>query len=448
VSAAARTRSFTIGALLVASLIGLALPTFVDALRVFGRHIPQERIEFDYLAGLVLAVIIGVSIRFWPVAAEDRRPLLWIWMAKTVVTLGLMLAYEWNYDLDAYGYYERAVMAEFPRATSSWAAGTTFVARFAWIVKRILPDSYHALKVVFGLVGMLAIYVLYRGVVRYRGMGSHRLLYFVALFPSVLFWSSIVGKDPLQLFGIGLYAYGVLSWRATGRNAYALPIAAGVALAFMIRSWSGPILLFPLLVFAAFGLRQMWMRLVFSALAIVAFGWSVNQFAGKFNIETLRDVQTAAERRSHGWIGGSAQERSTPFTGISGMLRFAPVGAFTALFRPLPGEVRNPFGFVAGLENAFLLGLLLVALVRTRPRAFRDPVLVWAVLLVLTWSFAYSFVSYYNFGAAVRFKLQILPVLLLVLLYLARGAGRVATGRAAVGAVIRPTPVGGAGGQP
>jgi hypothetical protein len=152
----------------------------------------------------------------------------------------------------------------------------------------------------------------------------------------------------------------------------------------------------------------------------VAFLWSVGRFATMFNIETIRDVQSAAEARSAGWAGGSAQERTGRFTGLGSMLRFAPLGAFTALFRPLPGEVRNPFGIVAGLENTFLLGLLAVAIMRTRLQRLRDPAIAWAILLIITWSFIYSFVSYYNFGAAVRFKLQILPVLLLVLLHLAR----------------------------
>lgn len=408
-----------LGALLAVAL-GLALPGFVNALRSLGRYVPQDQIELDYLVALIWAAIIGLSIRAWPIASVDRRPLLLIWVAKTIVVLGVMLVYEWNYQLDAYGYYERALMEEFPVARSSWSAGTVFVAQFAWLHTKLLPDSYHALKVTFALIGLLAVYLIYRGTVRYRGVNDHRVLYFVALFPSVLFWSSIVGKDPIHLFGIALYVYGVLSWRATGRSIHVLTISTGVVLAFMVRSWSGPILLFPLLLFAMVGIRRPWMRIVFTLLAVVAFAWTVSAFATKFNIETLGDVHTAAESRS-GWTGGSAQERTEKFTGIGSMIRFAPLGAFTALFRPLPGEVRNPFGVVAGIENAFLLGLLVIAIVRVRLRRLRDPAIAWAILLIITWSFIYSFVSYYNFGAAVRFKLQILPVLLLVLLYLARG---------------------------
>ena len=410
------------GALLTAAALGMTLPLFVSAVRVAGRHVPQDRIEYDYLVALVWATAIAVSIRFWPVAASDKRPLVLIWIAKTFVTLVAMLAYEWNYNLDAYGYFRRSLLPEMPLSGSAWHRGGDTIASFAWIHGQVLPDSYHALKVTFALVGLLAIYLIYRGAVHFRGVEDRRLLYVLALFPSTLFWSSIVGKDPMHLLGIALYCYGVLAWRSTGRLTHVMTLVAGAALAFVIRSWSGPILLFPLLVFAVTGLRRPWMRVVFSTLALVAFGLTVSQFAATFNIETLQDVQSVAEARARGWEGGSAQERSERFTSIRSMLAFAPIGAFSALFRPLPGEVRNPFGLLAGMENLALLGLLAIAVFRFRLARLRDPAILWAVALVLTWSFVYSFVSYYNFGAAVRFRLQILPMLLLLLLHFAFGA--------------------------
>ncbi|MDQ3606039.1 MAG: hypothetical protein M3418_07635, partial [Gemmatimonadota bacterium] len=107
------------------------------------------------------------------------------------------------------------------------------------------------------------------------------------------------------------------------------------------------------------------------------------------------------------------------FTSIGGMLAFLPIGAFRALFRPLPGEVMNPFGILAGFENLFLLALGALAFWRARLRRLGEPLVQWALLLILIWAAFYGFVSS-NLGAAVRFKLQILPVLLLLLLHLSR----------------------------
>ncbi|MDP9200777.1 MAG: hypothetical protein M3P26_02430, partial [Gemmatimonadota bacterium] len=118
--------------------------------------------------------------------------------------------------------------------------------------------------------------------------------------------------------------------------------------------------------------------------------------------------------------GGSAQVRATPFTGAGSLIRFLPLGVFTALLRPLPGEVNNSFGLLAGLENLVLLTLVLIAIRRTRLTEFRDPVIAWATMLLTTWSVVYGFVSSQNLGTGVRYRLQILPVFLLLLLHLAR----------------------------
>ena len=102
------------------------------------------------------------------------------------------------------------------------------------------------------------------------------------------------------------------------------------------------------------------------------------------------------------------------------MVAFLPVGMFTALFRPLPGEVLNVFGFFASLENMATLGLLWLAIKRTRWEELKEPVVTWALSLVVAWSTVYAFVSGYNLGTASRYRLQILPVMICLLVYLAR----------------------------
>ena len=102
------------------------------------------------------------------------------------------------------------------------------------------------------------------------------------------------------------------------------------------------------------------------------------------------------------------------------MARFAPLGAFTALFRPLPGELFNPLGLLASLENLVLLALVFLAIKRAKWRDIKQPLILWAITLILIWSVVYGFASSQNLGAAVRWKLQILPLLVGLLCYLGR----------------------------
>jgi hypothetical protein len=60
------------------------------------------------------------------------------------------------------------------------------------------------------------------------------------------------------------------------------------------------------------------------------------------------------------------------------------------------------------------------ALIGLRRRDLNQPVIQSAIMLLALWSAAYGLVSSHNMGAAVRLRLQVLPVLILVILYLGR----------------------------
>ena len=58
-----------------------------------------------------------------------------------------------------------------------------------------------------------------------------------------------------------------------------------------------------------------------------------------------------------------------------------------------------------------------LAIFKVRLRDFKEPLILWCLLLLLTWGSFYSFVSTLNFGSAMRFKLQVLPILLGFIFY-------------------------------
>jgi hypothetical protein len=93
---------------------------------------------------------------------------------------------------------------------------------------------------------------------------------------------------------------------------------------------------------------------------------------------------------------------------------------FTLLFRPLPGEVTNIFGLVAGFENLLMLLLFLYVVKKIRWKDTSNPIIQWMILLIIIWSIFYAFGASYNLGTIVRYRLQILPFLVCTLLYFAR----------------------------
>jgi hypothetical protein len=411
--------------------IGTLAVLRMDLVSELGRYIPQDDVATDYRTGFFWAVALWLSLLFWPVRHGDKRALLRVWLVKMMVVLGAMLFFESHYQLlDAYEYFGRPRREGFRWPGFAFGEGLSNIESLSWLHQQIIPNSYHAMKVSFAMVGLLGIYIFYRAGVRFLGREDIRVLYLLALFPSILFWSSGIGKDPVMLLGISLYVYGVVGIYThrtpdLTRVAYAIAVAAGVALASLIRVWLAPILLAPLAVFLLFVMRNAFARVLVVIAVAGAFAHSISLANDTFNIESREDLIERTDQISHmGAEGAPYQGGSslsvTRFQDPWSMAKFAPVGAFTALFRPLPGEVLNPFGLLAGLENLVLLTLLLLAIKRASWSDIRQPLVLWAITLILIWSVVYGFASAQNLGAAVRWKLQVLPLLLGLLCYLGR----------------------------
>jgi hypothetical protein len=404
---------------------GMLVPGFGDLVVVAGRSIAQPEMARDYVLGTAIAFLLGCSILCWPVSLDDRISLLVIWAAKAVLALGPMLLYEQLYSsLDAYFYYSLAISGEARVWTPGITKGLENTISLVHFISSLVGFSYHATKIVFGFIGLLAVYLFYRASVIFTGRQNPRVLFAFALLPSVLFWSATLGKDPVALLGMGLYALGVCGWQRRGQQRFLLPIALGILVSSAIRLWYAPLLMIPV-VWLSLHLRlaPVIKVLVFCA-SVVALGAAITHVGERFQMETALDLLRATNTISQAFSDGGSAQLMPEFDSIGGIVVFLPLGMFTALFRPLPGEVMSLFGLLAGIENLFVLILLCFAVLRTRRETLKDPLVQAALLLIFCWAVLYSVVSYGNLGTAVRYRLQILPILFGMLLYLARPDGR------------------------
>lgn len=397
-------------AALFAGLLGLLVPSLFTYVEQAGHQITTDDVAMDYVIAIGWGLLLGLSILVWPIAPRYKAMLLLVWAAKVFVTLIAMLPYEDHYILDTYYYFDLG-----GRPPSSWPplslGGTGLTVVLSWFHRNLLVDSFHATKLTFAMLGLVGTFLFYRAMSVAFGRDDRKLFYLMALLPSVLFWSSILGKDPVAFFAISLHAYGFVLLYRTRQAKYVIPLVAGLAMAALVRLWLGGILLAPLLVIAAFKTRGPVMRTYATLFALASFLLAVGFLLDDLRVSSGEDLLATATAIGENFSQGSTPEPvSTDFRSGWQFVAFLPLGALSALFRPLPGEVMNPFGLIAGLENAFLIALAWLA-VRRRRLSLRDPVVLWATMLVLTWAAAYGVVSYQNLGAAVRFKLQILPIL-------------------------------------
>jgi hypothetical protein len=133
----------------------------------------------------------------------------------------------------------------------------------------ILPTaSFHAQKVICAFIGTMGIFLLYRALRRFRPEIPARFFLAIGLFPTVLFWSSTLGKDALIVFGISLTFYGILRMLESRNPAYLLPAAIGVFIAAAIRIWFIPILLIPFVVLIFYYYRNILLRMALVGLVV------------------------------------------------------------------------------------------------------------------------------------------------------------------------------------
>lgn len=258
--------------------------------------------------------------------------------------------------------------------------------------------------------------------------------YGLLFFPSFVFWTSIIGKDPMVNLGIALAVFGVTG--IVGRTGAflrsVLCAAAGVGVCLLIRPHIALILV-PAAV-AAFlmtsvrgGRVRRGTAFLALLLGLAAMSGTL-MVAGRFlKVETDRpesvfEVAGRVKSGPQGNPGGSAT-RLGGYDTFSGFVGGLPVAVGTLLFRPFPWEVRNAAMLLAALDTVLLWALciwLFRLLVRLRwPRLlWRNPVLLFFVLAAIGLLLLFSNATA-NLGTMVRQRVQVIPAILLVAAVLA-----------------------------
>lgn len=367
-----------------------------------------------------MALVLGLFLCILVWNAADLRAMLFLWSVRVAVTLLLMLPIENHYTLDGFGYFEAN------KGPIHWQGRTISggTAWFVWLLRMhmsILPRYYHLIKVSFAFGGLLAIYIFYRAAVMFTGREDRRLLYVLGLIPGITLWSSMILKDPLVMLGVAIYGYGAVGCIQKRGSLYMVWIAVGMLIASVIRIWMGLIMLAPLGIAFCVAPRRMSVRIMLAVLAAIAMMMFVRPLMKTFAVKSAQELTEQLAKTGNRFEGGgSGTNEILKINTWSGALLFVPWGSFTALFRPFPGEVNNAFGLLAGLEDLVMFGLLMRAAIRFKPRDLANPVILWATALVISWGFLYGFISSHNMGTAVRYRVQIMPIVVMLLLYLGR----------------------------
>ncbi|MDB2426114.1 hypothetical protein N9W41_01065 [bacterium] len=196
---------------------------------------------------------------------------------------------------------------------------------------------------------------------------------------------------------------------------YLVFAAIGIILASYIRVWLAGIFLIPLAISTILSQRQSFsIKASIIALSGFAYVFAVLPFFAKAHVTDISSFFAAIDKMSKQWAHGGAGQQVAGVSNAASFIINLPKGAFTALFRPLPGEINNPFGIMSGLENLALLFFTISYILKYNIRLLKNNFLLYNVLTIFVWTSIYAYISSQNLGTAVRFKLQVLPFMLLL----------------------------------
>lgn len=351
----------------------------------------------------IFATIL-VSRKF---GAKDRRALsLYLWHSL------FTLVYYWftiNVGADASVYYEKAL-----RGDTDFMPGTNFIVYFVSALTNYLHLNMIGCFFIFNLIGSLGLIIL-DSIIHSLVHNQRKLLRIIAtlviFLPSISFWSSGIGKDPISFLGVVLALWSALDLK---KRTTSLIIA--VILLFLVRPHIAGIMIIALSLSLFFDKRvniimKALLGFITIAISSLLVPYALN-YAG-VSSNSADDIAAFIESREDVY--------SNTGSGVTLSELNFPMKLFTYMFRPLIFEARSITQIFSALDNLILLYLFIFGgykLIKTKNITSQEnrkfmwayAIITWVILALTTG----------NLGIAVRQKIMVLPFLLFLLISVMR----------------------------
>lgn len=244
----------------------------------------------------------------------------------------------------------------------------------------------------------------------------------VMMLPSLVFWSTLFGKDSWVFCGLGISAFGIARWLKYHRWSDFLKTLIGLGVVYAFRPHIALAAVLGLALTTVVTREHNAPRsvtksvtvLLFMALMMHFMWQGLSQVTGLQEVSPESFVTRIVQQGRWTNEGGSSVE-ATEIEGPWGFISQLPVGAVRLLFRPWPWEATSLSMFVAALDSAILIGLLVVKwpnVLNTLRRIRSEPFAFFCVVLTIELIVIFSTIP--NLGLLVRQKTQITPFLYLL----------------------------------
>jgi hypothetical protein len=299
---------------------------------------------------------------------------------------------------------------------------TQFIRFITGVIYSIVGPTKLGGYLIFSWLGFLGLFMIYRAFVIAIPEGRSRTYArFVFFYPSMLFWTSSLGKEAWMILAIGVTAFGISRVLTDNVRKAAVPMIAGAWMVAVVRPHIAAMLALGAVV--AYLIKPADRRgrelapvakagiLVLIALGSLLLVERTDSFLRESGVRQDGLTETLQQTTFRTQQGGSAFSPS-----VFDSPAQAPIAAVTVLFRPLLPEASNLQAALAALEGTALLlwcawrWRWIVAAVQS---VRRQPYVAMAIAYVGV--FVLGFSSIANFGILARQRVQMLPFLFVLL---------------------------------
>ncbi|MFY0651314.1 MAG: hypothetical protein JXQ96_04740 [Cyclobacteriaceae bacterium] len=313
-----------------------------------------------------------------------------------------------------------------------------FVVRVAGFLDLFTFSTYTATALLFATLSFSGIWMIFLVFYNFYPRLNKQIAIAVLFVPSVFFWGSGLMKDTLTLGALGWLFYGFAQVLIFRRNLIigSILFLLGFYTLYTVKIYI-IICFLPALAFYLYFqyqgrinntlVRYLLAPILISLGILSAYYTTLLVSAGHYRYSVDNVLYTAEQTAKWNYFVSQRDAGSGYTLGdydftTSGLVRKFVPAVVTAFFRPFLWEVRNPVMLLSALENMIIAWLFLsIALkVGNWQLLSTEPIIVLCLVFSLFFGFAIG-VTTYNFGSLMRYKIPMLPFLIMGLLLLKNG---------------------------
>jgi hypothetical protein len=293
--------------------------------------------------------------------------------------------------------------------------GTTLLHIITGVLFVVTGPTLSGAIVIFSSIAYWGVFLFWKAFSTAFPGGDHKkaavLLFFL---PSIVYWSSTIGKDALLSFSIGLTAYGLAIMVYGARIGGLAYIAFGMFVTAAIRPHIAAVLAISLAVTYLLGQNRAGIAGVIAKMIGIPL-----IIAGTYYVFTEARDKLGVQDAEHAQKYVNSWSEVTAYGGSSfqsGSLTKRILLAPALPFRPFPWEINSVQTLIAGAEGMFLLALFWIdrrglrfSLTHWRSHPFVGFILFFSLETAVALSCAFS-----NFGLLARERVMFTPLLLML----------------------------------